>query len=35
MNETLFIVCVAVICALALALIVWIIAALVKMNKKG
>lgn len=35
MNETLFIVCVAVICALALALIIWIIAALVKMNKKG
>ncbi len=33
MNETLFIVCVSVICALALVLIVWILAELVRMNK--
>ena len=35
MDEVLFIVCVAIICALALALIVWIVVALVKQNRKS
>ena len=33
MSEALFIVCIAVICALALVLIVWLIVSLVQMNK--
>lgn len=33
MNEPLFIVCVCVICAVALALVVWIIVSLVRQNK--
>ena len=35
MNQTLFIVCIAVICVLAVVLIAWLIAALVRQGKKS